>query len=153
VIETNRRKDVIEKSHVGGLNEGSDLALRSWELVLSIKFHGADQLEAEVTQNVFIPYRPESKLGMCASTCCCLGRRIVTCTEVRYPRSSREEGVHCEVRRLQVMIDLRYKAPFTVAGGMSLSFLFRYAIGESSLNDRSAQVFPYNIFTYCSIVE
>jgi hypothetical protein len=24
-------------------------------------------------------------------------------------------------------------------------------IGESSLDDRSAQVFPYNIFTYCSI--
>jgi hypothetical protein len=23
--------------------------------------------------------------------------------------------------------------------------------GESSLDDRSAQVFPYNIFTYCSI--
>jgi hypothetical protein len=24
-------------------------------------------------------------------------------------------------------------------------------LGESSLDDRSAQVFPYNIFTYCSI--
>jgi Zn-finger protein len=24
-------------------------------------------------------------------------------------------------------------------------------IGDSSLDDRSAQVFPYNIFTYCSI--
>jgi hypothetical protein len=28
-----------------------------------------------------------------------------------------------------------------------------YVIGESSLDDRSAQVFPYNIFTYCSVVE
>jgi hypothetical protein len=28
MIETNRGKDVIEKSHVGALNEGTDLALK-----------------------------------------------------------------------------------------------------------------------------
>jgi hypothetical protein len=39
----------------------------------------------------------------------------------------------------------------TFIGLQGIFLMHSIYIGESSLDDRSAQVFPYNIFTYCSI--
>jgi hypothetical protein len=48
---------------------------RNWELVLSIKFHGARQDKGRVTQNVLFLYRLEPKSRSFTLTVCCLGTK------------------------------------------------------------------------------
>jgi hypothetical protein len=62
-----------------------------------------------------------------------------------------EKLIHLIGSEPVVQYFLSGKRPHTFFMRRSILGLIYDAIGESSLDDRTAQVFPYNIFIYCSI--